>query len=69
MFDDDPDRAFRVVINAEEQYSLWPADRELPAGWQEEGKRGAKDECLAHIEQVWTDMRPRSLRVALGETK
>jgi MbtH protein len=51
-----------VVCNHEEQYSIWPADRELPAGWKAAGKRGSKDECLAFIEQVWTDMRPLSLR-------
>jgi MbtH protein len=51
-----------VVRNHEEQYSIWPADREPPAGWEAVGKRGPKDECLAFIEQVWTDMRPLSLR-------
>jgi MbtH protein len=53
---------FRVVVNHEEQYSLWPSDRELPAGWSDAGKVGTRDECLAHIEVVWTDMRPLSLR-------
>lgn len=53
---------YRVVMNHEEQYSLWAADRELPAGWTDAGKSGSKDECLAHIEEVWTDMRPLSLR-------
>lgn len=53
---------FIVVLNHEEQYSIWPADREIPAGWRAEGKTGAKEECLAHIEVVWTDMRPLSLR-------
>lgn len=62
MFDDDPKMIFRVVVNHEEQYSIWPMDRELPAGWDEEGKSGNKEECLDHIEQVWTDMRPLSLR-------
>ncbi len=51
-----------VVVNHEEQYSLWPANRELPLGWREAGKRGLKAECLAYIEEVWTDMRPLSLR-------
>jgi len=51
-----------VVINEEEQYSLWPAHRELPLGWRKAGKSGTKAECLAWIEEVWTDMRPRSLR-------
>lgn len=51
-----------VVVNHEEQYSIWPAERELPLGWQAEGFRGDKAACLAHIEEIWTDMRPRSLR-------
>lgn len=54
--------AYRVVLNDEEQYSVWWADRELPAGWQAEGTEGSREECLAHIGQVWTDMRPLSLR-------
>jgi MbtH protein len=53
---------YKVVINHEEQYSIWPADRELPLGWQEVGMQGLKDECLAYIKDVWTDMRPLSLR-------
>ncbi|MER7047166.1 MbtH family protein [Streptomyces jumonjinensis] len=53
---------WKVVVNDEEQYSIWSADREPPAGWREVGVHGAKEECLAHIERVWTDMRPRSLR-------
>ena len=51
-----------VVVNDEEQYSIWWADRELPAGWRAEGTTGPKSECLAHIGEVWTDMRPLSLR-------
>ena len=51
-----------VVVNHEEQYSLWPADRELPVGWREAGKKGMKADCLAYIKEVWTDMRPLSLR-------
>lgn len=53
---------FHVVINGEEQYSIWPADRELPAGWSIGGLSGDREACLAHIEQVWTDMRPLSVR-------
>ena len=53
---------YTVVVNHEEQYSIWPADRELPAGWNAAGKTGTKAECLAYIEEVWTDMRPLSLR-------
>ena len=53
---------YKVVINHEEQYSIWPADREPPLGWQEVGRQGLKAECLAYIKDVWTDMRPLSLR-------
>jgi MbtH protein len=63
----DSDETWRVVLNHEEQYSIWPVDRELPAGWRDEGKRGSREECLAHIEVVWTDMRPLSVRKALEE--
>ncbi len=58
----DDNTEFKVVINHEEQYSIWPADRENPLGWKDAGKKGSKQECLAHIEEVWTDMRPLSLR-------
>jgi MbtH protein len=61
---DDP-REYIVVINHEEQYSIWFADRPLPAGWVEGGKRGSKRECLDYIDGVWTDMRPKSLRRAM----
>jgi MbtH protein len=53
---------YKVVVNDEEQYSIWPEDRDNPLGWRDAGKAGTKDECLAYIEQVWTDMRPLSLR-------
>lgn len=56
------DQRFIVVVNDEEQYSIWPEDREVPGGWREEGTRGSKVECLARIDAVWTDMRPKSLR-------
>ena len=64
MSDDsgDPVSLYKVVINHEEQYSIWPADREPPNGWKDTGKSGPKEECLAYIEEVWTDMRPLSLR-------
>ena len=58
---------FAVVCNDEEQYSIWPSGRDLPAGWRAEGTSGSKDDCLAHIEQVWTDMRPLSLRQAMAD--
>ena len=53
---------YTVVVNDEEQYSIWAADREIPNGWREAGKTGTKQECLDHIEKVWTDMTPKSLR-------
>jgi MbtH protein len=56
------ERRYRVVVNHEDQYSVWPCDRELPAGWTDEGTQGDRESCLKHIDQVWTDMRPRSLR-------
>jgi MbtH protein len=59
---DSEEAIFHVVVNHEEQYSIWPADRELPAGWRAAGKTGTKRECLDHIDRTWTDMRPLSLR-------
>jgi MbtH protein len=69
MWQEDPtDRmVFQVVINHEEQYSIWPLGREIPLGWKAVGKEGPKAECLAYIEEVWTDMRPLSLRKKLEE--
>ncbi len=58
---------YKVVINHEEQYSIWPADRENPNGWRDEGKTGTREECLEHIKEVWTDMRPLSLRKKMEE--
>jgi MbtH protein len=58
----DPYPEYTVVINHEEQYSIWPAGRQVPPGWREVGRTGAKDDCLSYIEEVWTDMRPLSLR-------
>jgi MbtH protein len=58
---------YKVVVNHEEQYSIWPADRENPLGWRDGGKTGAKAECLAYINEVWTDMRPLSLRRQMEE--
>lgn len=69
MSDDEEDTAtYTVVINGEEQYSIWRADRAIPKGWSEVGKRGLKTECLAYIKEVWTDMRPRSLRLQMQST-
>ena len=58
---------YKVVLNHEEQYSLWAADRENPLGWRDAGKVGPKAECLAYIKEVWTDMRPLSLRKKMAE--
>jgi MbtH protein len=69
MFGDEEDdkRIYQVVINHEEQYSIWPVDREIPLGWKPAGKEGLKSECLDYIEEVWTDMRPLSLRKKMEE--
>jgi MbtH protein len=53
---------YTVAVNHEEQYSIWPAGREMPLGWKEAGKTGSRAECLAAIQELWTDMRPLSLR-------
>jgi MbtH protein len=66
--DEDDTRTFVVVLNDEEQYSIWLADREIPDGWRAEGTRGTKSDCLAHIDTVWTDMRPLSLRRQMEQT-
>ena len=59
--------SYKVVVNHEEQYSIWPADRENPLGWSDAGKSGTKAECLAFIKEVWTDMRPLSVRRLMEE--
>jgi len=59
---DSEDTVFRVVVNHEEQYSIWPTYLEIPAGWREVGVQGPKQHCLDHIKDAWTDMRPLSLR-------
>ncbi len=61
------EQQYRVVLNDEEQYSMWPVDRDLPQGWREEGTTGDKQKCLTHIDRVWTEMRPRSLRESLAQ--
>lgn len=60
---------YKVVVNHEEQYSIWPADRENALGWNDAGKSGTKEECLAYIKEVWTDMRPLSLRKKMAEAE
>lgn len=62
MSQDELASTYRVVVNEEDQYSIWEAGRESPQGWRDVGKSGTKDECLEHIERIWTDMRPLSLR-------
>ncbi|MFG3558437.1 MbtH family protein [Micromonospora sp. NPDC047557] len=66
-YEDEDDRAYTVVLNDEEQYSIWPVGRDIPAGWRPAGTTGPKAECLAYIDEVWTDMRPLSLRRAMAE--
>jgi len=58
---------YRVVVNHEEQYSIWPAGKSLPNGWADATVTGTKSECLAHIKEVWTDLRPLSLRRQMEE--
>jgi MbtH protein len=60
--DDNDTTIYRVVVNHEEQYSIWPDYKENPLGWRDVGRQGPKAECLAYIKEVWTDMRPLSLR-------
>ena len=54
-------KVWKVVISLEDQYSVWPASKDIPLGWRDGGKEGEKEECLSYIKEVWTDMRPRSL--------
>ena len=58
---------YKVVVNHEEQYSIYPVDRDNPLGWNSTGKTGTKAECLQYIEEVWTDMRPLSLRLRTAD--
>jgi MbtH protein len=64
----DDSTAYKVVVNHEEQYSIWPAARENAPGWRDAGQSGPKAECLAYIERVWTDMRPLSLRQRMDQS-
>src|SRR5690349_10332972 len=65
--EDEDKTIYRVVVNHEEQYSIWPEYRDNPLGWNDAGKTGTKAECLAYIKEVWTDMRPLSLRKKMEE--
>ncbi len=60
--DQEDTRQYTVVMNHEEQYSIWPTAKQIPAGWRAVGKEGLKADCLQYIEEVWVDMRPLSLR-------
>lgn len=63
--EDHEDLTYNVVVNHEEQYSIWPAGRENPLGWRNVGKSGTKEECLAYIDEIWTDITPLSVRQSL----
>lgn len=65
---EDDERQYKVVINHEEQYSIWPADKANAPGWRDAGKIGTKEECLTYVNEVWIDMRPLSLREAMKDT-
>ena len=64
MRDNNASAEYIVLVNHEEQYSIWPASRPIPDGWRSEGPNGSKETCLAYIGETWTDMRPKSLREA-----
>ena len=66
-WEEDDQTVYTVVVNHEEQYSIWPEWKEIPNGWRVVGKTGPKADCLAYIEEVWTDMRPLSLRKQMEE--
>lgn len=63
------DSIYLVVINDEEQYSIWPSHKKVPSGWRAVGKEGRKAECLTYIDEMWTDMRPLSLRRKRGSAE
>ena len=71
MYNDETEdtTVYKVVVNHEEQYSIWPAERENPLGWKDAGKSGLKEECLAYVKEVWTDMRPLSLRKQMDKAE
>jgi MbtH protein len=63
-FEPEATQEYAVVVNDEEQHSIWAVDRPVPAGWRDTGFHGPKEQCLSHIERVWTDITPRSVRQA-----
>jgi len=67
-WDEEDTTVYYVVVNHEEQYSIWPEYKDIPNGWRAAGKKGLKPECLEYIKEVWTDMRPLSLRRQMEET-
>jgi MbtH protein len=67
--DKERDTTYKVVVNQEGQYSIWPAARDNPIGWKDGGKSGSKAECLAHVKEVWTDMRPLTLKKYMEKRK
>lgn len=67
--DDGDDRTFAVVINDEEQYSIWPETRDLPLGWTRTSMSGSRSECLSHIDKIWVDIRPLSVRAAINRDR
>jgi MbtH protein len=69
MGDNEDKTIYKVVLNEEEQYSIWRSDRPVPAGWKEEGTTGPKATCLERVESLWTDMRPLSLRKKMDAQK
>lgn len=68
-WEEDEKMIYKVVVNHEEQYSIWPDYKEIPNGWRPVGKTGLKPDCLAYINEVWTDMRPLSLRKQMEEVE
>jgi MbtH protein len=67
-WDEEDNTIYYVVVNQEEQYSIWPEYKDIPNGWRVAGKKGLKPECLEYIKEIWTDMRPLSLRRQMEET-
>jgi MbtH protein len=67
--DEEDKTIYRVVVNHEEQYSIWPAHMEIPNGWKQVGNAGSKTECLERVKELWTDMRPLSVRKQMEALK
>ncbi len=68
MADDDL-TGYRVLVNDEEQYGLWPRYKQPPAGWRDAGCAGSREECLAFVDRTWLDIRPRSVREQLARSR